>query len=245
VTGVQTCALPISYLKKLIDSGLDVIHFGIQAGSDHILNQVFHRPGRTHEIIALAQEIAKHRVKIKYDLILDNPYDTEQSLKETVLLLMELPKPLLFNLYSLQFYPGYPLTKKAIDDKLISDEEENIENLFERNMRSWAFVPKGLPNTKKHQWQNVIWLIAWNHANYDLVKFALQSDKRGAGLVLWYLNRRSIILGKLVGVGGFFWRNAWIGKIGKGIMYIFKGDIQTLYLKAKSNIERFNKLDFR
>ena len=61
-------------IGRLAKSGLHRVKFGIEAGTDQIRNQVFDRPGNNTEILQLAQEIAKYDLKVRYDLILDNPY---------------------------------------------------------------------------------------------------------------------------------------------------------------------------
>jgi len=92
-------------IERLARCGLHRVKFGIEAGTDRIRNQVFSRPGKNSDIVKLANQISEYDVKIRYDLITDNPYDTEESLKETISLLLQLPKPLRFNLYSLQYFP--------------------------------------------------------------------------------------------------------------------------------------------
>lgn len=91
-------------LSKLVKSGLYGINFGIQTGSDYIRKHIFHRPGKNKEIIKVANEIAtNYNIKIIYDLILNNPYDNEESLENTINVLLQLPKPLCVNIYSLQY----------------------------------------------------------------------------------------------------------------------------------------------
>lgn len=225
-------------LGKLASAGLDTINFGIQTGSDYIRNQIFHRPGKNNEIINLVKEITNYNVKIKYDLIIDNPYDTEQSLKSTIEFLLQLPKPLFFNLYSLQYFPNYPLTKKAIEDKHIQPKEAESDSLIVRTTRNWAYTPRLLPYTEKQILQNVIWLIVWNHAKDSIVKFSVFGDSLGSKLCLNYLNLKSIVLGKILGVGGIVWRNRWIAYFINGVKYILKGDLKTLYLKIRKRIIR-------
>jgi len=63
--------------ERQAKSGLHRLKFGIEAGTDQFRNQVFNRPGNNTEILQLAQEIAKYDLKVRYDLILDNPYDSK------------------------------------------------------------------------------------------------------------------------------------------------------------------------
>jgi radical SAM superfamily enzyme YgiQ (UPF0313 family) len=220
-------------LSKLVNAGLNTINFGIQTGSDDIRNKIFHRPGKNNEIFNLIKEITKFSVKIKYDLIIDNPYDTEDSLKNTIDFLLQLPKPLFFNLYSLQYFPGYPLTKKAIEDKYIRPEDANVDYLLERTAKSWAFVPRLFPFTKKQVFQNVIWLIVWNHAKENIVKYSVFGDSFFSKLCLAYLNLKAVVLGKILGVGGITWQHRWVSNLIKGIKHMLRSDWGKLFLKIR------------
>ena len=186
-----------SNIGRLAKCGLHRIKFGIEAGTDHIRNQVFKRPGKNSQIVKLAHEIAKYDVKIRYDLIMDIPYDTEKSLKETIGLLLQLPKPLHFNLYSLQYFPDYPLTQKALEDGHIKEEVANLDTLEQRLSRSWGFAPKLFPLTKRQMLQNIIWLIAFGHTTDGIVKHAVLTDSWVAKILLIYLNLKSVFFGKI------------------------------------------------
>jgi radical SAM superfamily enzyme YgiQ (UPF0313 family) len=184
-------------IARLKRCGLHRIKFGIESGADHIRNQIFKRPGKNKEILKLAHQIAQHDVKIRYDLIIDNPYDTEHTLKETIDLLLKLPKPLRFNLYSLQYFPDYPLTRKAIQDGHITPQEASLEHLHQKMARNWAFVPKLFPWNKKQMLNNIIWLMVCGRAEDAAVKRAVFSDTLSAGLKLINLNLKALFWGKI------------------------------------------------
>jgi radical SAM superfamily enzyme YgiQ (UPF0313 family) len=184
-------------VRRLKKCGLHRIKFGIEAGADRIRNQVFRRPGKNQELLKLAHAIAKFDVKIRYDLIIDNPYDTEETLKETIDLLLKLPKPLRFNLYSLQFFPNYPLTQKAIEDGHITRQEASLDHLHKKMARNWAFVPRLFPLNKKQIMHNIIWLIVYGRVEDRAVKQAIFNQAPSARLKLIYLNLKAIFWGKI------------------------------------------------
>ncbi len=183
-------------ISKLVNIGLHRVKFGIEAGTDQIRNQIFQRPGKNSEIVSLVNRISNYDVKIRYDLILDNPYDTEETLKETINLVMQLPKPLRFNLYSLQYFPKYPLTQRALNDGHINAEEVSLDSLQKRMAHNWAYVPKLLPHTKKQMLQNVVWLYIYGNTRDKQIKSAVFSKSPGALFFLFYLNFKAIFLGK-------------------------------------------------
>ena len=184
-------------ISRLVKCGLYRIKFGIESGTDRIRNQIFHRPGKNRNILNLVKEIAKHGIKIRYDLIIDNPYDTEGSLRDTINLLLQLPKPLRFNLYSLHFFPDYPLTRKALEDGHITAAETQFSGLQKTMARNWAFVPRLFPFTKKQILQNIIWLVAYGHASEKMVKQAISSETLKSRLMLIYLNLKAVFWGKI------------------------------------------------
>ncbi|UCH22949.1 MAG: cobalamin-dependent protein [Deltaproteobacteria bacterium] len=185
-------------ISRLVQIGLHRVKFGIETGTDHIRNHIFNRPGKNNEIINLAKELSDCKVKFRYDLIMDNPYDTEESLKDTIDLLLQLPKPLRFNFYSLQYFPNYPLTRKALADGHINEEEASVDSLEKRMARNWAFVPKLIPSTKKQMLQNIIWLYVYGHVKDDIVKHAVFKDSLGAKLLFLCLNITAVFLGKIL-----------------------------------------------
>ena len=184
-------------VRRLKKCGLHRIKFGIEAGTDHIRNQVFRRPGKNRELLKLAHEIAKFGIKIRYDLIIDNPYDTEETLKQSIDLLLKLPKPLRFNLYSLQFFPNYPLTEKAIEDGHITRQEASLDHLQKKMARNWAFVPSLFPLNKRQIMHNIIWLLVYGRVEDQAVRQSIFNETYSARLKLGYLNFKAIFWGKI------------------------------------------------
>ena len=184
-------------IARLKRCGLHRVKFGIESGADHIRNQIFQRPGKNKEILTLAHQIAQYDVKIRYDLIIDNPYDTEQTLTETIDLLLKLPKPLRFNLYSLQYFPDYPLTRRAIQDGHITEQQASLDHLNQKMARNWAFVPRLFPLNKKQMMHNIIWSVVYGRTGDAAVRQAIFNDGFSAGLKLAWLSLNAIFWGKI------------------------------------------------
>lgn len=218
-------------INKLVMSGLYGISFGIQSGSEYIRKHVLNRPGTNKEIIKLANDIStNYAIKVCVDLILDNPYETEDSLREAISVLLQLPKPLTVNTYSLQFFPKHLITLRAIKDGHIKAEDASTENLLDRTSWMWMFVPRLTPFLKKQMLQNIIWLFSHNYSSSYLVKYAVFSESIGAKVVLNLLNIEAIIIEYVIDL---LRNHIWISRLLRGITHVFKGDIAGLYSKIR------------
>ncbi len=107
-------------LEYLVNAGLSVTQMGIQTGSErtkklysrHVSNE------KTLQAIRLINKY-KHSILASYDFIIDNPYEQQQDLVDTIKFIVQFPEPYTLNLFSLSFFPGTKLFDKAVEDKLI------------------------------------------------------------------------------------------------------------------------------
>jgi hypothetical protein len=67
--------------------------------------------------ISAARQIKKYNVPCLYDVILDNPYETEDDVIRTIDVLLKIPKPFMLQMYSLCFYYGTEIYEKALKEK--------------------------------------------------------------------------------------------------------------------------------
>jgi|TARA_B110000438_G_scaffold303672_1_gene366407 anaerobic magnesium-protoporphyrin IX monomethyl ester cyclase len=202
-------SLKVKTIEKLASAGVAEINFGIQTGSDKIRNEVFTRPGTNEEIIELTNEISKFDIKIRYDLILDNDFETKETLKECISLIMRLPKPVIFNTFSLQHFPDYPMTKLAVEAGHITEEElDDWPTMMRRTTENWKFIPrwKKRKKTRTKQLQrlnNIIWMMCWNHASDKMINYAVFKKTFFSKILFHYLNVKSVLLWSIWGEGGF------------------------------------------
>jgi hypothetical protein len=130
-------------------------------------------------------------------------------LKETIHLLLQLPKPRWFNLFSLQYFPGYPLSQKAQEDGHISEKETSLENLEKKMARNWGFVPRLFPLTKRQIFQNIVWLIAYRDTVDEIIEKAVFSHSLSARFALLILNLKSIFWGKIQNLKRLLYRKPY------------------------------------
>lgn len=106
-------------LTLLKDAGLIMVMMGLQSGSDRVNKEVFKRHTSSETFLNATELIKNLNIGAYYDVILDNPYETDDDVLKTLLVILQIPKPFQFQLFSLCFYQGTELHKRAVSDGLI------------------------------------------------------------------------------------------------------------------------------
>ena len=144
VGGAYPTTINREKIKVLVDAGMESIRMGIQSGS----NQVRKLYGRlysndkieeSHKIINEYKDV----LLPNYDIILDNPWEKQDDLVEGLELLSRLPAPFRLNLFSLTFFPETPLYYKAVAERIILDNDENVyAKIYDANSISRTYHNK-------------------------------------------------------------------------------------------------------
>lgn len=109
-------------LVLLKNAGLSVIIMGIQSGSDRVNLDIYDRKIPFASVIKSTELISEFNLLPYYEMIVDNPYETEDDMIESINAMTKLRKPFTISLAHLTFFPGTPLTQKALEDKIIDSE---------------------------------------------------------------------------------------------------------------------------
>ncbi|MBS1111761.1 MAG: Radical domain protein, partial [Nitrospirae bacterium] len=109
-------------LFTLKDAGLSVVIMGIQSGSDRVNFDIYNRQIKFRSVKKAAELISEVKALPYYEMIVDNPYETEDDMIETINSMSRLRKPYTISLAHLTFFPGTPLTEKALNDKIVDPE---------------------------------------------------------------------------------------------------------------------------
>jgi len=128
VTGATPSTLTRDKLSLLVDAGLNFIKMGIQTGSERT-KQLYNRRHTNLQVERGAKIINEFKDRIKeveYDIILDNPWETEEDLIKTLMLLPKLATPYYLRIFSLAYYPGTELYIKAKMDGIITDDVKDV-----------------------------------------------------------------------------------------------------------------------
>jgi radical SAM superfamily enzyme YgiQ (UPF0313 family) len=115
-------------LVALRRAGWSVTVMGIQSGSATIRKQVYNRKDTNAQVLTAARRLDSLRkvksltsvFRIYYDYVKDNPLEGEEELKESLDLILSLPKNFTFQAFNLSFFPNYVLTQMFLDKGLIS-----------------------------------------------------------------------------------------------------------------------------
>lgn len=106
----------------LKEAGLSWVIMGVQSGSDRVNFDIYDRKIHFSSVIKAAELISEARVAPFYEMIVDNPYETEETEMETVDSMAKLKRPYAISLAHLTFFPGTPLAERAIRDNIVDPE---------------------------------------------------------------------------------------------------------------------------
>lgn len=128
-------------LNILMDAGLKLVQVGVQSGSVRINKEIYkrrvNRDKQARAFNILAKAARERGLSVRYDFIVNNPYELVSDVKQSLALALRIPKPYIANVFSLMFYPGTPLYDRALKDKIIDDDPLRYNQSFTR------LIPRG------------------------------------------------------------------------------------------------------
>jgi anaerobic magnesium-protoporphyrin IX monomethyl ester cyclase len=146
-------------LTELANKGLVVIVVGLQSGSETINRDVFARTQSNQDILEFTKIFKRLYITPRYDMISENPYETAQEQNNSIEFILKLPRPYMMQFYSLCYFPKTPLTKRALDDKVI--DIQDLEQYSSKALNNFfMFLP--LSKTKEQLFWNCIKAMAVN-----------------------------------------------------------------------------------
>ncbi|TRZ55634.1 radical SAM protein [archaeon] len=152
-----------SILRK---AGLSWLVMGLQSGSPRINKEIYNRFATNEKFIEATKIVRKYNSACYYDVILDNPYETEQDTIKTIEVILEIPKPFMLQLFSLVFYQGTKIYDKAINENIIFEDphKKNFvryrQTFLNRVIRLSPLLPKNLirlmVKNRKSYWAKIL-----------------------------------------------------------------------------------------
>ena len=126
ITGATPSTLTEEKLSLLVDAGLFQMRMGIQTAGTST-KKLYKRPHTNQQVENAVRMVHSHKkLSGKYDIILDSPWDTDEDSIETLMFLSKLPTPFQLTLFSLVFFPGTDLYKKAKKEGIIKDDLNDV-----------------------------------------------------------------------------------------------------------------------
>jgi radical SAM superfamily enzyme YgiQ (UPF0313 family) len=109
----------------LKDAGFCFVHIGLQSGSERVNKEVFNRFVPNDKFIEATEIANEYGLVGYYDVILDNPWEEEDDLVEAIETLLRIPKPYMLQLFSLSFYQGTEIFRRANDEGLLFEDSRS------------------------------------------------------------------------------------------------------------------------
>ncbi len=126
-------------LEALVPAGLRYVWMGIQSGSPSV-QEIYQRNDRLERIVAAARLLHEFAGRIRppvFDVIIDRLFQRTEDQRLTVRLLLELPGPFQLAVYSMTFFPGTEITRRALAEKRIDPAALDLEKSLVRLERSY------------------------------------------------------------------------------------------------------------
>ncbi|MEW6751880.1 MAG: cobalamin-dependent protein [Candidatus Latescibacterota bacterium] len=127
-------------IGRLQQAGLEHIEIGLQA-NERVNREVFGRRQSDAAFVAAAHVLEEAGIVRHYDVILHNPYMSEDDLRRTADVLLSVRKPYSVNYYPLTFFPGTALHARARADGIPHREPDECR---------WDKPVAGLPTGYRH-----------------------------------------------------------------------------------------------
>ena len=134
-------------MSAMVRAGLKRVTMGIESGSKRIRTQYMAR-FESNENISRSSVVQGGRgVDISYDFIL-SAFETEEDKREGLELCLGLQKPFKAQMHTMTYYPGYPITVKALAEGLIepgdvvgaSGNHRRTQSMYAEDIKRNAYI---------------------------------------------------------------------------------------------------------
>jgi radical SAM superfamily enzyme YgiQ (UPF0313 family) len=112
---------------------LNGVWIGVQSGSERVRRSVFKRHYTNKKVLNQAEVFHKYGVSVRYDFILDNPFETFEESLESIDLMLDFPQPFSLNLFSLKYFPMTEITSMALAKGLINESDLDDQLLTDQH----------------------------------------------------------------------------------------------------------------
>lgn len=115
----------IKFLKE--SCRLFHVQIGLEAGSDDVNKDVYQRFVTSKQFITSIKILHKYGISVHTDVLFNNPFESVKNVKETINVLLQIPKPFSINGNSIIFFPETEIYRMAAKEGFITPKEGKIE----------------------------------------------------------------------------------------------------------------------
>ncbi|MBN1477575.1 B12-binding domain-containing radical SAM protein [Candidatus Sumerlaeota bacterium] len=102
------------FVERLRRAGVSFVVMGLQSGSERTLREDYNRPASAKQAIDAAWLMHRSGITPVVDLILGNPFETDEDYLKTLEMMLQMPPGfILQEINVLSLYRNYPLTRRA------------------------------------------------------------------------------------------------------------------------------------
>ena len=127
--------------------GLSVVQIGIQSGCATTHRDIFHRKFNRNDIISAATILHKLGITAMYDFIIGNEFESVKAKKDTIELMMELPKPYIANIFHIIPFPKTDIIKWYKEHNIVPKLDPYKEDYLDWKDDFFAMLAKIVPVT--------------------------------------------------------------------------------------------------
>ncbi|MBH24968.1 MAG: hypothetical protein CMH57_11035 [Myxococcales bacterium] len=134
-------------MEALADAGLSQLTMGIESGSYRVRSKIMNRHETNPSIINASKIQAGYGVDCHYDFIL-SAFEDERDKEEGLLLALSLEKPFKAQMHTMTYYPGYPITVRALAEGFIqpgdvvgaAKGQRRTQSMYAEDIRRNAYI---------------------------------------------------------------------------------------------------------
>ena len=137
-------------LNFLKDAGVSWVTMALQTGSDSVNKNIYKRHSYRKDFLDATKLIKEANLPVKSDVIMDNPFETEDDILQTIETIMETPKPCLYEIFSLALLPGtelYERAKKECPEKMEDPRGKNFMKFQDNYLNTLTSLAVYLPKS--------------------------------------------------------------------------------------------------
>lgn len=200
-------------IQPMVEAGLYELHTGIQSGSYRVRNEVFDRNTSDELLLKVASIVKATKITAAYDIITDNPLETEDDRDDSIEFLLQLPLPYDLRLFSLCHFPETRLTAQALEEGIITYED--VEGYDDKSKTNWRMKLNKNESSGELHWNLTLSLLSKSFIPRGLIRHIYYSEfwRRNLGLLKLLVRITNIVKTTM-----------------KGIEYLFKGKIDLAYV---------------